>query len=218
MTATATKSKGMLFRPELIRALLNTRPGVWPAQPIDPALAFKWQTRRIIKDDWWRCLDSEDEDDRARAVTMAPHPVGSIVYAKEACCRYGLRTIYRADYGKFTPISDGFGGPWKSPIHMCRDEARLWFEVKAVRVERVQSISDADAIAEGVETERQHYGDHSLPETYLGSTPYHRYDGAACSTPSAAESFRTLYESIGNWKENPWCWVYELARLEGPPC
>ena len=41
------KSKGLLFKAPLIKALLNTREGIWPAAPVDPALPFKWQTRRI---------------------------------------------------------------------------------------------------------------------------------------------------------------------------
>lgn len=39
----------ILFSGPLIRALLNTTPDVWPAEPIDPALPCKSQTRRLIR-------------------------------------------------------------------------------------------------------------------------------------------------------------------------
>ncbi len=53
------KSHPILFQGDMVRAILNCKPGVWPAAPIDPAMPFKFQTRRIIKrqpqyvcDDW----------------------------------------------------------------------------------------------------------------------------------------------------------------------
>ncbi len=43
------KSHPILFRPDVVRAILNCKPGVWPAEPIDPALPMKFQTRRVVK-------------------------------------------------------------------------------------------------------------------------------------------------------------------------
>jgi len=47
----------ILFKPDMIRAILNCKPNVWPAKPIDADEPFKWQTRRVIKpqplDQWY---------------------------------------------------------------------------------------------------------------------------------------------------------------------
>lgn len=40
------KEHPTLFRSEMVLALLNTKVGSWPAEPIDPERPFKWQTRR----------------------------------------------------------------------------------------------------------------------------------------------------------------------------
>lgn len=49
MTLSLTKPHGILFKAEMVRAILNTKPNVWPAEPIDGGKPFKWQTRRIMK-------------------------------------------------------------------------------------------------------------------------------------------------------------------------
>ena len=43
---------------------------------------------------------------------------------------------------------------WKSPRYMPKWSARIWLKVKGVRVERLQDITNSDAIAEGVQCKR----------------------------------------------------------------
>lgn len=38
----------LLFQGNMVRALRNARPGVWPAVAIDETRPFKWQTRRVM--------------------------------------------------------------------------------------------------------------------------------------------------------------------------
>lgn len=105
--------------------------------------------------------------------------------------------------------------PWHSPIHMWREMSRVTLELVAVRAERLQCISEADAISEGVQTERDHYGG-AAPLRVNGSVAWHRYDEQACAAVSAVESYRTLWDSIngkGSWSTNPWVWVVEFSRI-----
>lgn len=96
------------------------------------------------------------------------------------------------------------GGRWRPSIHMPRWASRITLEVTGVRVERLQDISEADAMAEGVwRTVSGHYsyGDEYNP-----------------SYATACDAFRGLWESIngpGSWEANPWVWVVEFKRLEG---
>ena len=73
-------------------------------------------------------------------------------------------------------------------------------EVTGVRVERLQDISEADAMAEGC----------PLTDTQ----PFVKGYGAA----SASGWYSDLWESIngpGSWEANPWVWVVEFRRAEG---
>lgn len=95
---------------------------------------------------------------------------------------------------------------WTGSNHMPRWASRITLEITRVRVERLQDISEADAVAEGVPPAADLLPDH--PGTFL--TP--KGDFA-----SAAVAFQRLWESIyGNdsWQANPWVWVVEFKRVE----
>ena len=83
----------------------------------------------------------------------------------------------------------------RSPIHMPRWASRLTLEVTGVLVERVQEISEADAVAEG-------------------TAPINiRVD--AIDFPYRA-GYAALWDSIngkGSWASNPWVWALEFRRI-----
>lgn len=77
---------------------------------------------------------------------------------------------------------------WPRPaIYMPRAKSRVTLLVKNVRVERLNSITESDCIAEGV-----------LPNTTLG----------------ARGEYRRIWDSINKgetaWGNNPWVWVIEF--------
>jgi hypothetical protein len=111
-------------------------------------------------------------------------------------CRPAV-TTYRADFPNSQP-----GEGWKPSIHMPRALSRITLGITSVRVERLQDISEADALAEGIV--RQADGGYGLADT----THYHFTD--------PRQSYLSLWESIngaGSVEENPWVWAVELRRL-----
>ena len=92
---------------------------------------------------------------------------------------------------------------WKPSIHMPRWASRITLEVTGVRVERLQDISEADAIAEGVT------GVSSGGVTLFTTT------GVNCFQ-AAKDAYAALWELIngpGSWDANPWVWVVEFKRI-----
>jgi len=81
-----------------------------------------------------------------------------------------------------------YEGTWRPSIHMPRWASRITLEITGVRVERLQDISEADAIAEG-------------------GTKHFNIDW-----------FGPLWASIygvDSWDANPWVWVIEFRLVGG---
>jgi hypothetical protein len=123
---------------------------------------------------------------------------------------------YRADHpGKRYPgdwpdcpasESDSSCPKWRPSIHMPRWASRLTLEIAEVRVERLMDITEADALAEGVE-----------------STPYRMADGTIDDAMSfdARTNFAYAWDRIygdrknsTTWACSPWVWVLSFRRVE----
>lgn len=110
--------------------------------------------------------------------------------AGEGCESVKGKVLYRAD-GEIAT------GRWRPSIHMPRWASRITLEVTGVKVERLQDISAADVIAEGVCT-RDGY---PIREVVAG--PH--------------EPFAVLWEIIngpGAWEQNPWVAAYTFKVLD----
>ncbi len=120
-------------------------------------------------------------------------------------------------------------GKFRPSIFMPRWASRITLEVTGVRVERLQDISEADAVAEGVDVGQRATlpGDERRLCVACGG-PKNTHIGVvkACPQRSSVYSsltwkggFHFLWESIngpGSWDANPWVWVIEFKRLEAP--
>ena len=88
---------------------------------------------------------------------------------------------------------------WKPSIHMPRWACRILLEITEVRVERLQDITEEQALAEGI---AKHPGG-----------GHHVEDGKH-HWASPIDSFAGLWSSVGgDWNANPWVWVVEFKRV-----
>jgi hypothetical protein len=205
----------IIFSSPMIQAILDGR---------------KTQTRRIIKPSlgwdamWIPSKANETYKDGVQRYTMKVNSQYSLPYFK---CPYGsigsilwVRETWRPtmnsmptgwpyDY-KATVEADGtpIEGPWKPSIFMPREACRIRLEITNIRVERVQDISEADAIAEGVE---------SWFSDLFQETRYKDYETPISDWRNPDSSYRSLWTKINgtdSWNSNPWVWVVEFKRIE----
>lgn len=105
--------------------------------------------------------------------------------------------------------------PWIPSIHMPRAMSRITLEVTGVRVQRLQDVTEADAIAEGMHPDRALRGDDDLT-TYEIALAKDREAGTFASFPMAIARYALLWDSINGgtapWASNPWVWVIEFRR------
>ena len=83
---------------------------------------------------------------------------------------------------------------WTPSIFMRRRQSRITLEVTDVRMQRLQDISDADVVAEGLDLVN---GDRRKQDAYA-----------------------ELWEAIngaGSWAKNPWVWCVSFATLQLEP-
>lgn len=122
---------------------------------------------------------------------------------------------YRADGGKtpeYYDADDNLRYGWKPSIHMPRWASRITLEITAVRVERLNDISEEDARAEGVRAIENNFGNGAAYCDYL----LPNQDDFAEWYNRANDSFKSLWKSIygaESWRANPWVWVIDFRRV-----
>jgi len=202
------RERPILFSGAMVRAILEGR---------------KTQTRRAIKPQP-EMLDSGD----CRVRVNRDWHTGPVDYLildvmPRFACPYGQpgdrlwvrETFGYRDDGKLYFRADQTLGQfnverWRPSIHMPRRVSRITLEITDVRVERLQNISEEDAVVEGLD---------ALLYVSDGLGNWVPPDGETLSStyPSAKHWFSCLWESIngpGSWSANPWVWVVEFKRIE----
>lgn len=150
---------------------------------------------------------------------------GDILWVKETWAFFsGINSdeiVYKSDRLFDTKAKEHLvANKWKPSIHMPKSAARIWLMIEDIRVERVQDISEEDAIAEGVERSGkkgycrmfQKY-ESEMYKSYLPEkSPNVLYTLAL----TAKCSFESLWWAINgkeSWNSNPWVWVIKFRVL-----
>ena len=215
------KERPILMNGAMVRAVLD---------------GSKTQTRRIVKPQPFREDYMAEEGVRLQFATLAPHgQPGDGIWVRETFFAYGRwvtrysekkardewhfidmtiecdRTYqYDADSPE-VPLAAGRGGAlpgWymRPSIFMPRAACRILLEIISVRIERLQEISDADIVAEGIDMEALVESQDRYDIVCKGS------DASGRATERSA--WRDLWESTGgDWNANPWCWAITFKRV-----
>jgi hypothetical protein len=194
------KERPILFSGEDVRAILDGRKTQWRevVKPQPEPVSFGWRFGgRDIGEKVWP----------VDAPKLCPYGMpGDRLWVRETFAPFEQSPgfIYRADAdtdGSVPYLDTGAGGlgggvchyrpkTWKRSIFMPRRASRILLDVLSVRVERLCSISEADALAEGCCPFSDDFGSYQ-----------------------ARVAFCQLWESINgpeSWDANPWVWAVEF--------
>lgn len=222
-TATAAKERPILFSAPMVRAILEGR---------------KCQTRRVVKHDpsMPNYFPLAHADGTVGAFFSSADSIVDGVTLQKMWCPYGKpgdllwvretwkpvvrsigksRVYYAAD--KSYREDERAGPLWtfergnrlRPSIHMPRWASRITLRVTNARVEKLQTISAKDILAEGV-VDRPHHVEG------LGKCPISAFDQACY--PDLASLWAAGWDTINGkthpWASNPWVWVVEFERIE----
>ncbi len=210
---TAGNFKPILFSTPMVQAILRGE---------------KTQTRRIIKIDKGEKIEFDNYETRKCFIVVGkdyvkslkcPYKVGDILWVRETwhpkrhSFPIGLPFEYKA-----TAKEDGnpTDEPWKPSIFMPKEACRIFLKLKNIRIERLNDISENDAIAEGIErwTEERMK---SKPTHYKVYFQNCKPEDLISYTSDPIDSYETLWQKINgekSWAENPFVWVYEFERTD----
>jgi hypothetical protein len=218
------KERPILFTAPMVRAILEGR---------------KTQTRRIIKN----VLPNNRirlRDKRVCHVLAAdpfcPYGIsGDRLWVRETHEAYYLTrgeksysagVKYRADDEKrliqidaltYQKLNSTDSKGWTPSIHMYRWASRIDLEITGLRVDRLQDISEADAIAEGALSVRTLEFDakHFTEWKYQWDEAIKKGEKPPIG-PSPKQTYAALWNEIngkGSWDANPWVWVIEFKKI-----
>ena len=185
--------KPILFSAPMVQALLD---------------GTKTQTRRVIKPQPGADGIADPSPPYLRqwidangSTYRCPYDAESL-WVKETHLPKASGVIYRADFSEIDAAGTGamYGG-WKPSIFMRRIYSRITLEIVSIRAERLQDISEGDALAEGVAV-----GPVAL---WKNAVPGKRV--------TARDAYAELWESIngkGSWALNPWVWAISFRRVK----
>ena len=204
----------ILFNTDMVRAILDGR---------------KTVTRRLVKHDVDEILNSpyhkehpEVEDKQIISkLCVPPYKPGDILYVRETWEHFDCCSCEGDEHGNCPKetqksVLDKFGygcymyrasdevwgdAKWHPSIHMPKVAARIWLNVKDVRVERLQEIDDKGAYDEGA-------GEKDV---------IYQIGGRVCDFTKIWNSTikKSDLDRYG-WDANPWVWVIEFERCEKP--
>lgn len=197
----------ILFSGSMVRAILLE---------IEQPGTGKTQTRRILKPLPRRTIFFDPQTAGRDQFREPRYHVGDRLYVREAW--HAARSLDStpprdiprdADIEHAATARDyaeiGLKGKLRPAMFLPRWASRITLIVTDVRVQRLQEISDADALAEGVEQDSDGWRDYQMPATQC--------------CPTARDSFRSLWDNLNAeraaWESNPWVAAYSFRPIHG---
>jgi len=199
----------ILFKDEMVRAIMDgrktvTRRVLKNQSMVDPKTG-RLHDDGITKAMWRKVRKAMPESFGASFFNPYGQPKDRL-WVREAWSyiQSGYNIIYRADH------KADWDPKWRPSIHMFRKDSRIDLEIIKVSVERLQKISQQDAIAEGCT--------HMRPRPTAEEIRAMNVKPMDTDWVPEIKNFIDLWDSINlyeaPWSSNPWVWRVEFRRIQ----
>lgn len=186
-----TRDYPILFDTEMVKSILSGQ---------------KTQTRRLFKPPLCRVVETANKiyckDSVWHAQLKNGHSItspfvcpygtpGDLLWVKETWTPSLSEVAYKADYSKDILSEKRNKGLWHPSIHMPKTAARIWLKITEIKAQRIQTITEEEAKAEGIGVAK------IFGFNEIGQSNYR-------------EGFFAKWVSIygiESWYENPWVWA-----------
>lgn len=142
-----------------------------------------------------------------RLIQCSPINIGDIIWVRETFGMEHSTNLLNVKFPIYKTDSNSYLiDKWKSSLFMPKYVCRLWLKVTNVRIERLQDISEQDALNEGIICEW-------IELTTMTFTAMDYLTGKMKFDFSAKDSYKSLWEKINgkdSWDKNPWVFVYDF--------
>lgn len=229
--------KPILFNTEMVRAILNGRKTC-------TRRILKHDVESILNSPCHKKHPEVEDRQIISKLCQPPYQPGDILYVRETfawgpCWDCGLDTIpdgcknpviydsKKKEYGCYIYRADCEDNEypcvdtWHPSIHMPKEAARIWLKVTGVRMKRLQEMKPVDVIKEG-----------AYPDCWDCLNTYGESGSQCCygteEECSQCDEVMMEWEKLWNstikksdldrygWNANPYVWVIEFERCEGP--
>jgi hypothetical protein len=221
------KETGIMFTPENIRLIregrkTQTRRVITPQPIMEKVESFgpSWSWNRGGKG-WFAGVTEEQIRNpnyglKKQCEYFYGVP-GDLLYVKEGVIIHGSIPQLVGYYMDGCRVTESWETR-RTAMFMPKWAARTWLEITEVRVERVQDISEVDALAEGCLPDlitEQDVADIQISDASPLIKGLARALGPGQFT--AKFQFQQLWDSINSktypWSSNPWVWVLTFKRV-----
>lgn len=205
--SSSTVFKPILFSTPMVQAILS---------------GSKTQTRRRVKSDanyiQWQPIVLNGYggfcDEHGKPV-KPKYQIGDILWVRETWQHSLIPNDYCYKADTDNPIYLDQSWKWKPSLFMPKEACRIFLEIEDVKVERLQDITEEDAINEGIFD--MYRGKGIIGNAYRNYLDKEGgYDSVA---DDAIHSFQTLWQKINgisSWDDNPFVWVNSFKSIERP--
>jgi len=223
MSKGGTTVKPILFSTPMVQAILrgektqtrrikgleiiNQNPDDWQFEWYDYSCKLPW---RFTQKSSVNKQSLKERSFNQEAIKCPDGKVGDVLWVRETYTvnngQYptDLGYVFKAELGKKElEYAKELGVKWKPSIFMPRAACRIKIEITNIRIERLNGISEQDAIAEGIKY---------LIDKVTGYCGYDYINGGYNLMTGPFKGYKSLWESINGKGSfgSQWVWVIEF--------